>query len=75
MLFIFTNDIKLFLEAILFDIKYLCKTALFIDKSFASELYNYNFNKDFFYNRLSSNNTTFTQFKKNYIKDIVFKNI
>jgi len=75
MLFIFTNDIKLFLEAISFDVKYMFRSIFFFDKGLVSELYNYNFNKDFFYNRLSSDCTTFTQFKKNYIKDIVFKNI
>lgn len=74
-LFIFINDIKLFLEAIFLDIKYSLSSVFFFKKSFVYELYDYNFNKDFFYNRLSCDSTTFSQFKKNYIKDIVYKNI
>jgi len=73
--FIFFNDMKLFIITLLDDIYYLYNFMCILGKNFICNLYEYNFNKDFFYNRLSSNNTTYTQFQKNYIKDIIFKNI
>jgi len=66
---------KLFIITLLDDIYYLYNFMCILGKNFICNLYEYNFNKDFFYNRLSSNNTTYTQFQKNYIKDIIFKNI
>lgn len=74
-IFIFFNEIKLFIITLLNDIYYLLNPTNTFGKNFFYNFFEYNFNKDFFYNRLSSNDTTYTQFQKNYIKDIVFKNI
>ena len=67
-IYIFTHDLNLIIINLTTDLYELFNT-------FFNALFKINLNYDFFYFNHSGSSTSYSQFKKNYIKDCFIKNL